>query len=687
MRALNRRLMLTTTAAGLALAAAKTQAQGAAADTEWRFYGGDLAHTRYAPLDQINAGNFADLEVAWRFKTEKFGPRPEYILECTPLLVKGRLFVTAGSRRAVLALDAATGEVLWSYRMDEGARARNAPRQLSGRGVGYWTDGTQERILYVTIGYQLVSLDAKTGIPDPKFGTNGVVDLKKDDDQEIDLENADVGLHSAPTIAKGVVIIGAAHTAGNVPRTRFNAKGHVRGFDVKTGKRLWIFHTIPQKGEFGYDTWLKPGQAEEAGNAGAWSQISADEDLGLAYVGIELPTGDQMGQYRIGPALFGESIVALDIATGKRRWHFQTVHHGLWDYDIACAAILCDIPHNGKMVKALALPTKQAFLFVLNRETGEPIWPIREKKVPKGDVPGEWYSPTQPIPTRPPAYDRQGVTEDDLIDFTPELRAKAVALVKHYKLGPVYTAPVLAKENGPWGVINLPGYIGGTNWPGGSYDPETHTVYVYSQTNPLTVGSIIPNPDKSASNFDYVHANLGATVRADSGMGAAPPPGGRPARTAPARPGGGPRPGQIDIDGLPLVKPPYGRISAIDLERGDISWQVPHGETPDFIRNHPALKGLKIPRTGMMGKIGPLVTKSLVICGDPGQYTDANGIRGARLRAYDKKTGEEKASVFMPAEQTGSPMTYMLGGQQYIVLAIGGGNYTAEFLAFKLPRG
>jgi quinoprotein glucose dehydrogenase len=684
MRALTRRLMLSTTAAGLFAATLPARAQ-APADTEWRSYGGDLAYTRYAPLDQINAANFGDLEVAWQFKTEKLGARPEYDLEATPLLIAGRLFTTAGSRRDCIALDAATGEILWVHRLEEGERAADAPRQLSGRGVGYWTDGNEERILYVTIGYRLVSLDAKTGIPDSNFGVGGVVDLKQDDDQEMDPVTADVGLHSAPTIAKGVVIIGAAHTAGNVPKTRFNVKGYVRGFDVRTGKRLWIFHTIPKRGEVGYDTWLVPGQADQAGNTGDWAQISADEELGLAYLGVELPTGDQIGIYRAGPDLFSDSIVAVDILTGKRKWHYQMVHHGLWDRDVCCAAILCDIPHNGRIVKALAQPSKQAFLYVLNRETGEPIWPIVEKPVPKGDVPGEWYSPTQPFPTKPPAYDRQGVTVDDLIDFTPELRKKAIEVASHYKMGPLYTAPIMAKPGGPWGVLNLPGYIGGSNWPGGSYDPETHLVYLFSQTDLLTVGSIIPNTDKTASDFAYVHANLGAGIHTDIGMGAAPLPGGRAPRIAVG--GTGLRPGQTDVEGLPLIKPPYGRITAIDLEKGDIAWQVAHGETPDFIRNHPALKGLKIPRTGQMGKIAPLVTKSLVICGDPGTFTDENHIRGARLRAYDKASGAEKASVYLPAQQSGSPMTYMLGGRQYIVIAVGGGNYTSEFIAFRLPKG
>ncbi len=669
MRALDRRLMLTTTLAtavggaialsDVARAAQTVSTQGPApANTEWPSYGGNLAYWRYAPLDQINAANFNKLEVAWEFKTGNFGPRPEARLQCTPLLIKGRLYATAGTRRDVVCINGATGEILWVHKtIDEGERAKDAPRQLSGRGLGYWTDGNQERILYVTIGYQLCSLDAKTGLPDTTFGVNGIVDLKKDDDQDLDLITADIGLHATPTIARNTVIVGAAHTAGNAPRVKDNAKGYVRGFDVRTGKRKWIFHTIPLKGEVGYDTWLIPGQAEAAGNGGAWAEIAADEELGLAYLGTEMATGDQMGIYRAGPNLFMESIVAVDIETGERKWHYQLLHHGLWDYDIPCAAILCDIPHNGRIVKALCQPTKQAYLYVLNRETGEPIWPIPELPVPAGDVPGEWYSPTQPHPSKPPAVDRQGVTPDDLIDFTPELHKKAVEIASHYKMGPVFTAPILAKQGGPLGVLNLPGYIGGINWPGGSYDPDSHTVYTYSQTNLLTVGSIIPNLDHKRGPFDYVHAA---------------PPADIPGAYTP------------HVDGLPLIKPPYGRITATNLAEGTQTWQVPHGETPDEIRNHPALKGVKIPRTGMMGKISPLTTRALVICGDPQMYTDETGRKGARLRAYDKKTGTEVGAVFIPGEQSGSPMTYMLDGKQYLVLAVGGRGVESRFIAFKL---
>ena len=697
MSSLSRRSLLLSTGATLLLAKAGFAQRGPGwmpppipphdpkIDTEWRHYAADQANTRYAPLDQINASNFNNLEVAWRFKTDALGTRKEYQFEATPLLVKGRLFLTAGARRDCIALDASTGEMLWMYRMDEGQRAADSPRQLSGHGCSYWTDGTSERVLFVTTGYRLVSLDAATGIPDPDFGDKGVIDLKTDFDQEIDPLTADVGLHATPLVVKNAIVVGASHSAGDVPATRFNVKGYVRAFDIKTGKRLWTFHTIPKKGEFGYDTWLD-GNADQAGNGGVWAQMSADEELGLVYLPVELPTGDEMGLYRHGPALFGESLVAVDIMTGQRKWHYQFVHHGLWDRDIPCAPILCDIPHDGKMVKALAQPSKQAFLYVLNRETGKPIWPIVERKVAAGDVPGEWYSPTQPFPTKPPAYDRQGVTPDDLIDFTPELHAEALELVKNYVTGPLYTPPTLSKPGGPFGTLISPGLQGGTNWPGGCYDPETCKVYVYSKTTMQLVG-IVPSTDKNVSDFAYVHGVAGWAPQAQRAMGAAneyagfrpppPPPPGAPKA---------PRPGPMSIQGLPLIKPPYGRITAIDLTRGDIAWQIAHGETPDNIRNHSKLKGLKIPRTGREGNLGPLCTKTLVICGEAGFFTNQQGVRGAMLRAYDKATGEEKGAVYIPAPQSGSPMTYMLRGRQYIVVAIGGGNYSGELVAFKLPK-
>jgi quinoprotein glucose dehydrogenase len=634
------------------------------ADTDWRSYAGDNASTRYAPLDQIDADNFNTLEVAWRLKTEAFGARPEFILETTPLVIKGVLYTTVGTRRDVVALDAATGELLWMHRIDEGERAQIAPRKLSGHGVAYWTDGQEERILYVTIGYQLVALDARTGQPILSFGEGGIVDLKLNDDQEIGPLNDDIGLHSTPCVAKDVVIVGAAHSGGNAPKHHRNVIGYARGFDVRTGRRLWIFHTLPRKGEFGYDTWLDG--TEQTGNTGVWAQISADEDLDLVYLPVELPTGDYDGSFRRGAGLFGETIVAVDLHTGVRRWHFQTVHHGLWDYDIPCAPLLCDIPVGGKTVKALAQASKQSFLYVLDRETGRPIWPMHERPAPKGDLPGEWYSPTQPIPEKPPPFDVQGVSENDLIDFTPQLRAEAVALARNYRMGPLFTPASLWNADGTWGTLTAPNATGGANWPGAAYDPDSHILYIYSKTE-ADIISAVPNAT-DRSDFDYVNTH-----------GAAPP-------GETVAPRGGYGPGALRVQGLPLLKPPYGRITAIDLTKGEIAWQIAHGETPDEVRNHPALKGLTIPRTGRPGLLGALCTKTLVICGEGGFFTTPSGKRGAMLRAYDKATGVEKGAVYLSAPQTGSPMTYMAGGVQYLVLAIGGVGVPAELVALRLPK-
>jgi quinoprotein glucose dehydrogenase len=629
-------------------------------DTDWRAYAADPANTRYSPLDQINAQNFNDLEVAWRFKTDMLGPHAEYQFEGTPLVINGVLYATGGARRDVVALDAATGELLWVHREDEGERATRAPRQLSGRGLAYWTDGTEERLIYVTIGYRMIALDLATGQRVKGFGTDGVVDLKTEFDQTVDPVTGDVGLNATPCVAKDTIIVGAAHTAGNAPKTRDNVRGYARGFDVRTGKRKWIFHTIPRKGEVGYDSWIDG--TDHIGNAGMWCQISFDAELNLAYLGIELPTGDVGGQYRRGNGLFGESIVAVDIDTGVRKWHYQLVHHGLWDYDVPCAAMLLDVPIDGKVVKLLAQPSKQSFLYVLDRATGKPIWPIHERKVPKGDVPGEWYSPTQPVPSRPPAYDVQGISPDALIDFTPELHQKALELIQNYRTGPLFTPASVYQPDGTWGTLTAPSLTGGTNWPGGAADPETGIVYVYSKTQ-ADVMTELRNDDPKASDFAWINVR-----------GMAKPPK-RGDHTY----------GFLTVAGLPLLKPPYGRITAIDLKKGDFAWQVPHGETPDLVRNHPKLKGLKIPKTGRAGNIGPLVTKTLVIAGEAGVFTLPDGRRGAMLCAYDKASGEQKGAVYMPAGQSGCPMTYMLNGRQHIVIAVGGGNYSGELIAFRLP--
>lgn len=668
----------------LFIASGSLPAQQGAPNGEWPTYGGDLGNTRYSALDQINAENFSSLEIAWRFGTTNLGPSPEYRFQSTPLMVDGIMYSTAGSQRNVVALDAATGELLWMHRFNEGQRAIEAPRKLSGRGLAFWREGSEKRIVYVTPGYQLIALDATTGRMIESFGSNGVVDLKTNADQEIDLITGEIGLQAAPVIAKGVVIIGAAHRTGGNPSSKENVKGYVRGYDVRTGERLWIFHTIPLPGEYGFESWLGDS-ASYTGNTGVWAQISIDEDLNTVYLPVEAATGDYYGANRPGDNLFSESLLAVDLHTGERKWHYQLVHHGIWDHDIPCAPILLDIVVDGRPIKAVAQPTKQAFLYVFDRETGEPVWPIVERPVPKGDVPGEWYSPTQPHPTKPPAYDRQGVTEDDLIDFTPELREKALEVASWYKMGPLFTPPVVSKIDGPLGTLFAPSTGGGTNWPGGSFDPENNILFVSSSSSVNSIGLVPPYPGQSEMAFiqgsaisgPRISAGAGSTNRRDFSQTAAN-------RDRPVSSRGNP-PRSPLVDRLPLLKPPYGVITAIDMNAGDILWKIPHGRTPDRIRNHPALADLELPRTGQPGTAGTLVTKTLVIAGELQTTTDEDGQRSAYLRAYDKRTGEEQGAVRLPAQQTGSPMTYSLNGEQYIVIAVSGTGHPGELVAYKLP--
>jgi len=650
-------------------AALTTQSRDASTpnSNEWTTYGADLASTRYSPLDQINKDNFSKLRIVWRLSTDAYGPRPDTLYSTTPLFVGGVLYATVGTARAVVAIDAASGDVLWKHTEDEGPRGQNAPRTGAGRGVSYWSsaDGSDQRVIYVTPGYRMIALNAKTGAPVTTFGQNGVVDLKLENDQDLDLVTAEVGLNATPLVAGDVVVVGAAHRPGGSPRTMNNVRGYVRGYDAKTGKRLWIFHTVPKPGEFGYDTWENDG-ALKNGNTGAWAQFSADLELGLVYVPVEMPTGDYYGGNRPGNTLFGESLVALDLKTGTRKWHFQTTHHGIWDYDLPCAPILFDLTVNGRRVRALAQPTKQAFLFVLNRETGEPIWPVEERSVPESTVPNEKTSRTQPFPTRPAPFDRQGVSIDDLIDFTPALRAEALEVAKRYRIGPLYTPPVLSSLDGPLATLQLPADVGGANWPGGSFDPETNQLFIHSHTAVFVSGIVPANP--STSDMGYVSGQARAAAGAgDAGRGAGPGRGG------------------TSVQGLPLVKPPYDRITAYNMNTGTIVWQKTHSSTPDDIKNHPALQGLDLPRLGQPGRtfIGVLTTKTLLIAGEGGVHRNDAGERIALLRAYDKATGADVGAVDMPDKQTGSPMTYMLNGKQYIVVAVSGVN-GAQFVAYAL---
>jgi len=677
------------------------------ANGEWPHYTADLRGSRYSPLDQITGSNFDRLEVAWRFKTDVLGPRPEYKLEGTPLMIGGVLYTTGGTRRSVVALDGKTGELMWAHSLREGKRAGIAPRQLSGRGVSYWTDGRgDDRVVYVTTGYRLVELDAHSGSLIKSFGKDGIVDLKEGvvfgKGQQIDLETGEIGVHSTPTIVKDTVLVGSSMREGATVSTHNNTKGLVRAFDVRTGKLLWTFNTIPRPGEFGNDTWQEESWAIN-GNVGVWSQITVDEELGLVYLPVETPTSDFYGGHRPGDNLFAESLVCVDLRTGQRKWHYQIVHHPIWNYDMSSAPLLADITVSGRAIKAVAVPGKQGFLFVFDRVTGQPVWPIEERPVPQSDVPGEKTSPTQPFPTKPPAYARNFLkVPDDLIDFTPELRAQALKNLERYKVGPwMYNPAVLGNVNGVLGAINMGNAVGGTNWPGASYDPELHTVFAPANNTGLTSTSLV-EPPKSFSDIRYVSGVTGRPFQevigpgdccaADSPRAQAqtPPPAAAPAAApaAGAGGGGGGGGGGLAVDGLPLLKPPYGVVSAINLDRGELVWQTPHGDTPDNVRNHPALKGLTIPKTGQVavGGVGLMVTKTLVVIGDPQMTTTPEHPRGAMLRAYDKQTGKQVGAVLMPAPQSGSPMTYMLDGKQYIVVAVSGGNYSGEYIAFTLPR-
>jgi quinoprotein glucose dehydrogenase len=491
-----------------------------------------------------------------------------------------------------------------------------------------------------------------------------------------------------------VVIVGSSMREGATVPTHNNTKGVVRAFDVRTGKQLWRFDTIPRPGEFGNETW-ENGSWRDNGNTGVWAHMTVDEDLGLVYIPVETPTSDYYGGHRPGANLFAESLVAVDLKTGVRKWYFQFVHHPIWNWDMTSAPILSDINVNGRPVKAVSVASKQGWLYVFDRVTGQPVWPIEEKPVPQSDVPGEKTSPTQPVPPDSLRYARNFLKmPDDVIDFTPELRQKALDVLKRYKVVESAFAPgVLGDVKGTLGAI-----VSGTatNWPGFGYDPETHIAYMPAGNTP-SVRSLVASPDEF-SDIRYVQGVAGQQFRVVLGPGdccaaGAPQTAARArlARTNPAAadappPAGGF--GGLNVEGLPLVKPPYGLLAAIDLDKGQLKWQVAHGDTPDQVRNHPALKGLNIPKTGQAqtSGVGLAITKTLVVMGDPIATTTPEHPHGAMLRAYDKATGQQVGAVFMPAPQSGNPMTYMVDGKQYIVVAVSGGSYSGEYIAFSLPN-
>ena len=613
-------------------------AAGQANAGEWPNYHRDLASTRYSPLAGITRDNVAKLAIAWTWKPDTAQKPAEYKNENTPIMVGGVLYFTTGLHRAVVAVDAATGAEKWQWFFEESAtRFGNAPRPGAGRGVSYWTDGRESRIFVVTPGFHLVALDAKTGRPVESFGKSGFVDLKMQLGAPLDLDSAVIGNSSPPIVFENVVVIGPALREGGRPPWMRNVPGRVIAIDAKTGALKWRFNTIPVKGEFGYESWLE-GSAEYTGNTGVWAPMTVDAKRGYLYLPVEGATGDYYGGHRPGDGLFSSTLVCLDIRTGKRIWHYQIVHHDVWDRDNPTAPILADLTVDGRRVEAVVQITKQAFTYVFDRATGKPVWPIVERPVPQTDVPGERTAATQPYPTKPPPFDVQGITTNDLIDFTPALRAAAIEAVKPFRLGQLYTPPsVVNAPDGTMGTLSVPGAVGGANWEHGSFDPETGILYVGSFTNPL--------------NFGLEHDSLRSDMRYVGGVGRVP-----------------------NVSGLPLLKPPYNRITAIDLNRGEQVWMVPGGDTPDAIKNHPALQGLTIPVTGARTRPAVMATKTLLFA------TEGFGSR-AVLHVLDKRTGDRVADIPLPGSVGGSPMSYMVNGRQYIALWVGRpGNLPAELI-------
>lgn len=657
-------------AVSASLAGQAATAAGSNGEIEWRFFGGDSGATRYSPANQINANNVRDLRVAWRWSARNYGPRPAVAMQVSPLIVNGVMYTTAGANRDVVAIDAATGQSLWHWR-PTGELTRwfdiiDPLSRSSGRGVSYWTDGRgDERIFVVMPSYMLVALDAKTGRQVESFGTNGVVDLAANlrwNERPGLPHEGRVSNTSPPAIVGNVLVASISmHTgaAPNLPGASINEQwpmnipGDVVAYDTRTGKQLWRFNIIPRPGDEGADTWLKadpnvwevPGGLNPwvkehpellnssnryTGNAGFWAPATADPELGMFYIPAETPTSDYYGGYRPGNNLYANSVLALDAKTGKRVWHFQTTHHDIWDFDPPTAPILADITADGRPVKAVIQITKQGFAFVLDRVTGKPVWPIEERPVPQSDVPGEWTSPTQPFPTKPAGLIRQGVTDDDLVDFTPEIKAEALRVAHKYRLGPLYAPPSLPNAaDGTMGTLTAPAAVGGFNWQGGAVDPVDDVLFVAGQ-NTLNKEQLVEGASKSGVR--YVNPR-GQTV--------GPP---------------------TTVFGLPLLKPPYGIVTAIDLKTGDRLWMVPHGNTPESIKKNPKLQGVDIPNTGALTNgTGLLVTSTLLFGGE--------GASAPVLQAWDKKTGAVVAEIPLPGPTTGFPVTYTKGGRQYIAVA------------------
>ncbi|WP_342249011.1 pyrroloquinoline quinone-dependent dehydrogenase [Sphingomonas sp. OTU376] len=611
---------------------------------EWPVYGATNAATKYSPLDQIHSGNVAELEIAWEWISPDsaiLAANPELKpgeFQATALMVDGTLYVSTAMSQ-VAAIDPATGKTLWVH--DPGSWRRGYPtsKGFQHRGVAYWRDGPDRRILIATGDNRLIALDARSGMPVRDFGKQGEVDLSAIGLQRpvTGAPSSLMGVTSPPLICRDVVVVGQ-YIDDRTAQTPMPA-GDVRGFDVRSGKLLWTFHTVPQPTEFGADSW-EQGSAARNGNANVWAPMSADDELGMVYLPCSCPTNNFYGGERPGDNLFGNSLIALDARTGKRRWHFQIVHHDLWDYDLPCAPNLIDVTVDGARVPAVAQVTKHGFCFAFDRRTGRPLWPIEERAVPQSAIASEHSAATQPFPTRPPPFERQGVSDADLIDFTPELKASAREILGRYDHGPLFT-PL-----GPRPTMVLPSWVGGANWGGAAVDPETGMLYVPSLT---AVVSMALDPSGK---------------RSDTGDGAQEIAGQASVVRGPG--------------GMPLLKPPYGRITAIDLNRGEIAWSRPNGpgakDMPAFAPYHPGW-------TGTTGRTGPLLTRTLLFLGEGPHSPVSKKV----LRAYDKRTGEVRGEVALPDHTLGPPMTYMAAGRQFIVCGMGFRASPHRLVALALP--
>ena len=644
------KLQLVATICLLQSTVVNIQAQTGERSGEWHFFGGDSGSTKYSSLDLIDKENVANLEIAWRWESvdgrfnidQLMSEYPNLLvandvsnvsidsLKAAPLMVDGVIYISTPFYQAA-AIDAASGETLWAH--DPRSYASGIPIMMLGfssRGLAFWSEGEQSRVIWGTGDGYLLQVDAVTGEPIEEFGNAGRVDLTVGIPRARRRAPINYSITSAPIIIRDVIVVGSA--ISDQPEYKEMPPGHVRGFDVHTGELLWTFHTIPQPGELGNDTW-ENGSWEYSGHANVWTLMSADEETGYVYLPIGSPTNDFYGGHRLGDNLFANSLVALDATTGQRVWHYQFVHHDLWDSDLPAAPNLIDITVDEQRIKAVAQVTKHGFVFVFDRITGEPVWPIEERAVSVSDVPGERASETQPFPTKPPAFDRQGLTIDDLIDFTPELRQEAISIVEQHRYGPMFTPPSLAGEgdDATKGTINVPGYIGGANWEGAAADPETGILYVASATIPSLSGMV--EPQSSDATLNYVRD---VTTR-------------------------------VGPQGLPLTKPPYGRITAIDLNKGEILWQEPNGIGSPQVRSHPALAGVELPPLGS-GLDQVLVTKTLLLSAQP----TPNEAGFFPLVARDKLTGEVIAEVELPERAIGPPITYLFEGEQYIAVTVRG---------------